>query len=448
MKTSTESPIHIRLQRTFWQLLSGLLRGVVVFGTVIEKTFRVVGSPIRWLGRVFFVLVLVTLYKLYLVLKMRVVAVWRPAKNRLLFPLASRYVLHATLILLFLFVTANSIQAREARNGNVAQPLVLSGILRSDESAEIVEKADAVSQKNTFHRGIGGVSPLDVATPSDTALLATATQETSSFVKPALTSTSIGERPRDGVVYHEVQGGETVGSIAQEFGVSVNTILWENKLGSHDYIQPGQRLTILPVTGISHQVKSGDTVTTIAQKYGTDASEILTYNKIADTAAIAADQIIIVPNGKMPAPPAPTAPRFATTTGGYSTDAPPQGFTAPSGGKLFWPTSSHRINQYYTYRHHGIDIDGDYSSPIYAAEDGRVVTAGWGSGYGLHIIVDSDGGVQTVYGHASKIFVKAGQVVHKGQTIAMQGMTGWATGVHLHFEVRINGRLVNPFSHL
>ena len=237
-------------------------------------------------------------------------------------------------------------------------------------------------------------------------------------------------------------------TIAERYGVSINTLLWENRLGARDYIQPGQSLTILPVSGVSHQVKSGDTIASLAKKYDADEAEIITYNKLADASAIGADQILLIPHGRVPTPPAPVLTgRLASADSGFSGNPPPSA-RAPQGGGLLWPTTSRKINQYFTYRHTGIDVDGEYSSPIYAAQEGRVVFVGWGGGYGLHVIIDHGNGMQTLYGHSSKTFVKNGQYVDKGQTIAMQGSTGWSTGVHLHFEVRINGRRTNPFSHL
>jgi murein DD-endopeptidase MepM/ murein hydrolase activator NlpD len=116
--------------------------------------------------------------------------------------------------------------------------------------------------------------------------------------------------------------------------------------------------------------------------------------------------------------------------------------------KLLWPTSGHVITQYYGWKHTGVDIDGDYSSPLYAAADGTVQKAGWNSGgYGLMILIDHPNGMTTRYGHASKLFVKAGDSVKKGQVIAMMGTTGRSTGTHLHFEVYVNGKRTNPLAY-
>ena len=95
-----------------------------------------------------------------------------------------------------------------------------------------------------------------------------------------------------------------------------------------------------------------------------------------------------------------------------------------------------------------IDISGNYDSPLYASAAGVVESSGWGSGYGNRVIINHGNGMKTLYGHASKLFVKAGDYISQGQTIAMMGCTGWCTGTHIHFEVIINGSKQNPLSYL
>jgi murein DD-endopeptidase MepM/ murein hydrolase activator NlpD len=95
--------------------------------------------------------------------------------------------------------------------------------------------------------------------------------------------------------------------------------------------------------------------------------------------------------------------------------------------------------------HPGIDLAGSYGSPIYATADGTVLRAGWNSGgYGNLVEIDHGRGITTRYGHMSAILVSAGQHVTRGQQIGRMGSTGRSTGNHLHYEVRIDGRAVNP----
>lgn len=124
-------------------------------------------------------------------------------------------------------------------------------------------------------------------------------------------------------------------------------------------------------------------------------------------------------------------------------------------GSFIWPVSG-RINSYFGYRsifgstsyHSGIDIDAYYGQSIKAADGGTVTFSGYKGSYGYLVIIDHGNGKQTYYGHNSSLCVSAGDKVYQGQTIAKAGSTGRSTGVHCHFEVKINGTSVNPLSYL
>jgi murein DD-endopeptidase MepM/ murein hydrolase activator NlpD len=117
---------------------------------------------------------------------------------------------------------------------------------------------------------------------------------------------------------------------------------------------------------------------------------------------------------------------------------------------MIWPTPGRRITQYYSWSHQGLDIGDKIGTPLYAADDGVVIIAqgGWNGGYGNTILLDHGGGKRTRYGHASKLFVKVGDEVKKGETIAAMGSTGRSTGPHLHFEVLVNGTRYNPLNYI
>jgi murein DD-endopeptidase MepM/ murein hydrolase activator NlpD len=105
--------------------------------------------------------------------------------------------------------------------------------------------------------------------------------------------------------------------------------------------------------------------------------------------------------------------------------------------------------------HEGLDINAPEGSPVYAIQDGVVIFSGWRGGYGLCVIIDHNypdipqiPHLQTKFGHNSKLLVKKGEYVQRGQLIALVGSTGRSTGPHLHFEVRYNGYSVDPMQYM
>lgn len=120
-----------------------------------------------------------------------------------------------------------------------------------------------------------------------------------------------------------------------------------------------------------------------------------------------------------------------------------------------WPVSNFTITTYFGRRgvfqrfHTGIDLAAPAGTPIYAARAGQVDTAGWSRfGYGLHVILDHGAAQETLYGHMSRIAVRPGQWVARGDLLGYVGSTGWSTGPHLHFEVRVGGAARNPMAYL
>ena len=121
------------------------------------------------------------------------------------------------------------------------------------------------------------------------------------------------------------------------------------------------------------------------------------------------------------------------------------GLMAPAAGRV---TSSFGLRQHPILRfarfHAGIDLGASYGSPVVAAADGQVVGAGWNGGYGRQVQVAHGNGIVTTYSHMSGFAASPGEAVRQGQVIGYVGSTGMSTGPHLHFEVRMNGRAVDP----
>lgn len=184
----------------------------------------------------------------------------------------------------------------------------------------------------------------------------------------------------------------------------------------------------------------------VIREYGKDGEKKVTYNYVEENGKtiekqVVKEDIVTEPVRQLVAK-GPNPPRAVTV-----------GTSRGSGNisGLVWPLSG-RITSYYGYRwsgfHTGIDINGVTGQPYIAAQAGVVVSAGWGGNYGYMLLVDHGNGVATRYAHSSKLLVKTGDQVSKGQTIALVGSTGRSSGPHLHFEVLINGDHVNPLNYL
>ncbi len=254
-----------------------------------------------------------------------------------------------------------------------------------------------------------------------------------------MTTTNPSDKPRFEIIDYEVVKGDTLASIADKFGIDVDTIKWANSLKTEKLL-PGQMLRIPPVTGIVHKVATGDTVYSLAKKYKSDAQKIVNFpaNDFADldTFALNIGQIVFVPDGVMPE----AAPIYQPAN-------IPQ-FIAGSGGKFMWPTQG-VITQYPVSYHMALDIANASAPPVAAGDSGIVSFSGCIKyGYGCHVIINHADGYQSLYGHMQALYVNAGDKVGRGQVIGKMGSTGRSTGTHLHFEVRRNGVLLNPLSFL
>ena len=259
------------------------------------------------------------------------------------------------------------------------------------------------------------------------------------------TSTLESIKPRSEIVEYIVKPGDTVSTIAEKFGVSIDTIRWENNLKTIKAIKSGDKLRILPVTGISHKIQHGETIYSLAKKYQVDPQVIVNwpYNSFAndETFALAVGQSLIIPDGVMPKA-KPTTPRP------YYAEVPAAG-TVTGTGQFAWPVSG-RITQRFVWYHQGIDIANHSAPNVLAADSGTVVIAGWPApwAYGNRVLIDHGNGFATLYAHLSAIYVSPGQAISRGQAVGRMGSTGRSTGTHLHLEIRQNGTAVNPLNYL
>lgn len=268
----------------------------------------------------------------------------------------------------------------------------------------------------------------------------------SALQRAAVPFTTARQQPApEGIQTYIVQAGDTVLGIAGKFGLKPESIQWSNaQLESNvDLIRPGDTLNIPPVDGVLHTVTSGDTLGSLAAKYKVTVEDIVNHKNNGLTSAdaqLTVGNALIIPNGtKTYVTPAAVA---------YSGGEVPT--TAQIGsGNFDWPASG-SINQRYWGGHAAIDLGGWTGAPVKAADGGyvAVATGGWNGGYGNHIIIDHGNGFVTLYAHLNSIFVKPGESVARGQQIGSLGNTGNSTGPHLHFEIRYQGVQRNPLNYL
>jgi murein DD-endopeptidase MepM/ murein hydrolase activator NlpD len=264
------------------------------------------------------------------------------------------------------------------------------------------------------------------------------------------------EPPKPPFFIYTVQEGDTVGGLASRFGIASTSILWNNlDLENADELSVGQQVRIPNSDGIVYEVRLGDTLTDIAGYFDVDVQQILDFpaNNVSNVDDIVEDQTIFIPNGTLPAPAAPTpeVTDVEPAVPGVEPSAPAAPGPASSAG-FIWPVYG-PISSYFGPSHPlGIDIDQFNSpgAPIVAAASGVVTFAGGQTccSYGLYVVINHQNGFETLYAHMASIAVAQGEYVSQGEVIGYVGITGYSTGYHLHFEVHLNGQVVNPLNYL
>lgn len=218
-----------------------------------------------------------------------------------------------------------------------------------------------------------------------------------------------------GIIEYTVQLHDNPSTIASRFGLTTETILAANDLKYGEAIFPGDKLKILPVSGVLHKVQTGETLKEIAQKYEASQEQIAEF-LVKPGLTVESGREIIIPGGSKDIGRVPTIVQ-KEKIGNY--------FINPTQGQI--TQQLHSTN--------AIDIGNDCGTPIFAAAGGIVTRIKWGPRAGYYILVKHPNGLQTFYAHLSKMFVQTGAQVKQGQKIALIGTTGNSTGCHLHFSV-------------
>lgn len=239
-----------------------------------------------------------------------------------------------------------------------------------------------------------------------------------------------------GFINYLVKKGDSLSKIASKFNVTLQELIEINQIQNPDLIYVNQEIKI-PVNEEKYRVRKGDSLWKIAEKFAVRVSSLIKANNITTPDKIYIGQELLIPARE--------------SKEQYQLASRAQGVN------YIWPVQG-KISSYYGWREHpiykerlfhtGIDIAVPYGTPIYAAAAGVVEYSGWSEGYGNLVIIRHRDNSQTYYGHNLKLLVRKDEQVKQGKVIAFSGNSGASTGPHLHFEIRIDNRHVDPLRYL
>ncbi|WP_105317620.1 LysM peptidoglycan-binding domain-containing M23 family metallopeptidase [Thermus tenuipuniceus] len=296
-----------------------------------------------------------------------------------------------------------------------------------------------------------------------------------------------------GVEVYRVRPGDTLQGVASRYGISVLDLVSANpSLESLDRLVAGSVLYIpRKAKGLVVSLTEGQTLVDLAARFGLSPVAVARANGVKDPLDLKPGDLVLLPGiqakttyqrllAKQEAErqarleaerrrqeelrrlaeerrrQQALAQQRARQVQAQAQNRPQVRRVSYQEGGMRWPLAGgFRITTYFGQRgafqryHTGIDLAASYGTPIVAAKAGQVEVAGWSAvGYGFHVVLDHGGGVETLYAHMSRIAVRAGQWVEAGEVIGYVGSTGWSTGPHLHFEVRVGGVARNPLAYL
>jgi murein DD-endopeptidase MepM/ murein hydrolase activator NlpD len=237
---------------------------------------------------------------------------------------------------------------------------------------------------------------------------------------------SLAEQGERDIIQYTVKEGDTLAGLADKFKVSLETILWANNLKKGSSIKAGQKLVILPTSGVMHIVKEEETVSKIAKLYKADQDQVVAFNQLEDGSELMVGDIIVIPGGRISVPTVVSAPVLARSVGNVLPDG---FFIAPTTGTI--TQTLHLYN--------AVDIANACGTPVFAAAGGKVQISANQWPFGIYTKILHPNSVVSIYAHLSRVLVSAGEEVSQGQLIGYIGNTGQVvgiTGCHLHFDVR------------
>lgn len=233
---------------------------------------------------------------------------------------------------------------------------------------------------------------------------------------------------------YTVAKGDTLGSIAAQNHVDIDTIVSMNNITSAKGLGIGQVLKIPNMKGIVHVVAKGESLGVIAKANKVTVTAIADANNLG-SGIIIPGQAIFIPGARLTA----------------------AALRQVFGDMVIWPVKG-IISSWFGYRpdpftgvrsfHGGLDLAVPQGTPVKAAMDGRIADVGYNQMFGNYVIINHDKGLQTLYGHLSRQEVHVGQAIAQGQILGLSGNTGYSTAPHLHFGVYRGGVSVNPLKYL
>lgn len=249
-------------------------------------------------------------------------------------------------------------------------------------------------------------------------------------------------------VVYEVQPGDTLWGIAARHGTEVDYIVASNpELTLHpDLIWPGERYLIPMGPGLVHRLQDGETVEQVAALYQVAVEVISSHPLNASLGqAPAPGTVLFMPGAR---PPVGLLRPYPWERAAVMGEVPTASPGLPAGAPV-WGLITSRFGEVSEVRqrkpHTGIDIAAPLGSPVRATADGRVAWVGLEpGGYGLYLVVEHEEGLATLYAHLERVEVRPGQAVRRGDVVGRVGNSGLSTGPHLHYEVRLWGRPVDP----
>ncbi len=228
---------------------------------------------------------------------------------------------------------------------------------------------------------------------------------------------------------YRLKAGDNFWNVLSKCSLDMDTLISVNGLESSAEVGPGSTLFIPNMRGIILPGKNSGAIKNVMVQEKIDLRYVLKVNGIKKLAK----KFIFIPCGKV-------AKMKRSLFLGAAFLSPIKRGRLTSG----FGTRRNPFNTHKREFHCGVDIGCPMNTKIFASRAGRVLFAGWQRGYGRVVVLDHGGGYETCYGHLNRILVKRGEAVKASQVIAKSGNTGRSTGPHLHFEIRKNGKAINP----